>query len=120
MELRSEAELAAVLAHEIAHSAARHGARRIERGMLLQGGLLAASIASKKSEYGRLVVGSAQLGSQLIQQKYSREAEFEADQYGMQFMSNAGYDPGAAVDLQKTFVRLSNNCLLYTSPSPRD
>ena len=109
MELQSEAELAAVLAHEIAHSAARHGARRIERGMLLQGGLLAASIASKKSEYGRLVVGGAQLGSQLIQQKYSREAEFEADQYGMQFMSNAGYDPGAAVDLQKTFVRLSNN-----------
>lgn len=108
-ELHSEAELAAVLAHEIAHSAARHGARRIERGMLLQGGLLAASIASQKSKYGRLVVGGAQIGAQLIQQKYSREAEFEADQYGMQFMSNAGYDPNAAVDLQETFVLLSKS-----------
>ena len=109
IELHSEAELAAVLAHEIAHAAARHGARRIERGMLLQGGLLVASIASRKSTNGRLVVGGAEVGMQLIQQKYSRDAEFEADRYGMQFMSLAGYDPGAAVDLQVTFVRLAKD-----------
>src|SRR5690606_8113010 len=45
-ELGSEAELAAVIGHEIVHSLARHGAQSQERGMLLQGGLVAAQIGA--------------------------------------------------------------------------
>ncbi len=106
-ELKSEAELAAVLGHEIVHAAARHGAKGMERGMLLQGAVLAAQVASSNSEFGNLAVGGAALASQMIGQKYSRDAESESDFYGMKYMSKAGYDPQAAIGLQETFVRLS-------------
>jgi predicted Zn-dependent protease len=106
-ELTSEAELAAVLGHEIVHAAARHGALAMQRGLLLQGALLATAVAAQGGDYGGLTVGAASLGAQLITQRNSRGAELESDLYGMQYMSRAGYDPQAAVTLQETFVRLS-------------
>jgi len=106
-ELQSEAELAAVLGHEIVHAAARHSAQQMERGMLLQGLILATGIASSDSSYQNLIVGGASVGAQLVNQAYGRGAELESDKYGMRYMSAAGYDPQGAVDLQKTFVRLS-------------
>ena len=106
-ELHSEAELAAVLGHEIIHAAARHGAKGMERGILLQGAVLAAGMASQNSEYSTLAVGGAGIAAQLINTKYSRSAELESDFYGMKYMAKAGYDPRAAIDLQQTFVRLS-------------
>jgi predicted Zn-dependent protease len=51
----------------------------------------------------------ANVGAQLTQQAYSREAETEADIYGMRYMRRAGYDPAAAVTLQQTFVRLAED-----------
>ncbi|MDT8428852.1 MAG: M48 family metalloprotease [Pseudomonadales bacterium] len=107
LELNNEAELAAVLGHEIVHSAARHGAQAMERGMLLQGVLVATSVAASNSEYGNLITGGAQLGAQLATQRYGRDAEREADTYGIRYMATAGYDPAAAISLQETFVRLS-------------
>jgi predicted Zn-dependent protease len=106
-ELESEAELAAVLGHEIVHAAAGHTANRMETGMLLQGLVLATAVATSDSDYGNLAVGGANIAGQLINQKYGRDAELEADLYGMHYMSRAGYDPQGAVTLQKTFVRLS-------------
>jgi predicted Zn-dependent protease len=44
-----------------------------------------------------------------VQSKYGRDAELESDFYGMRYMVKAGYDPKGAIDLQKTFVRLSQN-----------
>lgn len=108
IELESEAELAAVLGHEIVHAAARHGAKGMERGMALNAGMVAAGIAAGDSDYARLAVGAAAVGANLINQKYSRSAELESDRYGMIYMARAGYDPAAAVNLQKTFLRLSN------------
>lgn len=96
-----------MLAHEIVHSAARHGAKNMERGLLLQGAVLATTVATSNSEYAAIAAGGAGLASQLITHKYSRSAELEADYYGMQYMARAGYDPHAAVELQRTFVRLS-------------
>lgn len=107
IQLDSEAELAAVLGHEIVHSAARHSAKSQERAMLMQGGLIAAQIASADSEYGDLIAGGAVLGAQLVSTKYGRDAELESDLYGMEYMYRAGYNPRAAIDLQQTFVRLS-------------
>lgn len=106
-ELNNEAELAAVLGHEIVHAAARHGAKGMERGMLLQGAVAVAGIASKGSSYANLAVRGSQIAASLITQKYGRNAESEADLYGMKYMSRAGYDPRAAISLQETFVRLS-------------
>jgi predicted Zn-dependent protease len=107
-ELDSEAELAAVLGHEVVHAAARHTARQMSRGMLLQLGVFATAVAASDSDYGNLAVGGASTAAQLITMKYGRDAELESDYYGMQYMSKAGYDPQGAVSLQKTFVRLND------------
>lgn len=106
-ELRNEAELAAVLGHEAAHAAARHGARAMERGMLLQGAMVAAAIGARNTDYAQTVLGAAQMAAGLLTLRYGRDAEREADFYGTEFLAKAGYDPYAAVTLQETFVRLS-------------
>ncbi len=107
-ELQSEAELAAVLGHEIVHAAARHSAKRMERSTLLQGVIAATTVVTNDSDYGNFAVGGASIGAQLLNQSYGRGAELESDKYGMLYMSRAGYDPQGAVDLQKTFVRLND------------
>jgi len=107
VELNNEAELAAVLGHEIVHAAARHGAQSMERGLLLSVGLAGVAVVAGDKDYGQLAVGAAVLGTQLIATKYSRSAELEADRYGMKYMAKAGYDPTAAIELQQTFVKLS-------------
>jgi predicted Zn-dependent protease len=106
-ELNNEAELAAVLGHEIVHAAARHGAKSMERGMLLQAGVIGLGVALGDKEGGALLVGAGAVGAQLISQKYGRDAELESDRYGTTYMARAGYDPRAAITLQETFVRLS-------------
>lgn len=106
-EMDSEAELAAVLGHEIVHAAARHTAKQMSRGQLLQGLVLATSVVTNDSSYGNMAVGGASVAAQLVSTKYGREAELESDKYGMRYMSRAGYDPQGAVTLQETFVRLS-------------
>ncbi len=107
VELGNEAELAAVLGHEIVHAAAKHGARGQTRGAFLQGAAVAATIAGARNGYGQAAQTVATLGAHLTNSKYGRDAELESDLYGMRYMSEAGYDPQGAVDLQKTFVRLS-------------
>lgn len=106
-ELKSEAELAAVLGHEIVHAAAKHGAQGQSRGLLLQGGVMLATVAGNREGYGQLAQMGSMIGAQLINTRYGREAELESDRFGMSYMSRAGYDPRGAVDLQQTFVRLS-------------
>jgi len=106
-ELNSEAELAAVLGHEIVHAAARHGAKGMERGILLQGAVVITGIAARGSNYENLAVRGSQTAAGLINQKYGRNAESESDLYGMKYMSRAGFDPRAAISLQEVFVRLS-------------
>jgi predicted Zn-dependent protease len=106
-ELDDEAELAAVLGHEIVHAAAGHSAQAMQRGTILQLGLGLLSAFTQSSPYSTLYNMGTNLGSQLVMQSYSRAQESEADHYGMIYMQRAGYDPAAAVDLQETFVRLS-------------
>jgi beta-barrel assembly-enhancing protease len=110
-ELKSEAELAAVLGHEIVHAAARHGAKAQERGTIMQVGLAAAQIGAAISDVdstvANLALSGAGVGAQMIQQKYGREQELESDEYGIKYMKLAGYDPQGAISLQETFVRLS-------------
>jgi predicted Zn-dependent protease len=108
VELKSEAELAAVLSHEIVHAAARHGAQQLEKGQLMQIGTAVASVAATAyggSGLGQMVGQGAMLGAQMLQAKYGRDDELEADQYGMKYMKRAGYDLQAAVSLQELFYR---------------
>ena len=107
--LNSEAELAAVLSHEIVHAAARHSAKSIERNLLLSSviNMAGSALADQNNRYATIFDSGAQLGAQFIVSSYGREAELESDAFGMLYMQRAGFDPMAAVTLQETFVALS-------------
>ena len=112
VEMGDEAELAAVLGHEVTHATARHGARQQERGLATGFVLLGLQVGLSQTDidrsYQQAVVGTAAVGANLVFTRYSRNAELEADRYGMEYMVKAGYDPMAAVRLQETFVRLKD------------
>jgi predicted Zn-dependent protease len=109
IRLNSEAELAAVLSHEIVHAAARHSAKSIERSLLLSSviNMAGSALADQNNRYATIFDSGAQLGAQFIVSSYGREAELESDAFGMLYMQRAGFDPMAAVTLQETFVALS-------------
>lgn len=106
--LEDEAQLAAVLGHEIVHAAARHGASQNAENVLVgaTAAIAGIAIANKKPEYGILAVGALGIGANAWMSKYSRDHESEADKYGIKYMSKAGYDTQAAVELQELFVRM--------------
>lgn len=107
LELKNEAELAAVLSHEIVHAAAKHSAKRLQQGWIFHSGLLGLGIIVKDHDYRDLIGATGNIMSLLLLQKYSRTHELEADRYGMEYMERASYNSFAAVELQKTFLRLS-------------
>ena len=104
--LDDEAQLAAVIGHEIIHAAARHGAAQMSRGMLLNIGLAALAAGSQGTAAEWLGTAS-QYGAAAWMARYGRDDELESDYYGIKLMVAAGYDPQAAVELQQTFVKLS-------------
>lgn len=90
----NEAELAGVMAHEIAHVAARHAMENQTKAMLAEYSLLAGSIFLG-GVLGAVINNAAQFGALLGFMKFSRSAEEEADKLGVQYMYAAGYDPNA-------------------------
>jgi predicted Zn-dependent protease len=90
----NEAELAGVMAHEIAHVAARHAVENQTKGSLLEYAAIAGSIFLGGIP-GMIYQNTAGIGLLGIFMKFSRAAEEEADKLGVQYMYAAGYDPGA-------------------------
>ena len=90
---RTEAQVAGVLAHEIAHVARRHAAQQISKGLIANGllGLLGAVLGNAGG------ARTAQTGAQVIAggylMKFSRDDEREADRAGVEILSRAGWDP---------------------------
>lgn len=94
----SEAELAAVMAHEIGHVNARHSAARYSQAALTQLGLQVLSATVSSPGAGEI----ANLGANLYLAQYSQSQEYESDSLGMRYASRAGYDPrGMAIFLQQ-------------------
>ena len=102
VKLESEDQLAAVLAHEIAHSSNSHSARAMERGLLLEAAMRALGLDN--DEPGS-AVGSGVVGIQIIAARFSQSAEFEADADGMLYMARAGFDLDGALELQHMMLR---------------
>ena len=105
--LEDESQLAAVLAHEIVHAAARHGASQMTRGALTNLGLIAIGVGIEGKTNTQLYDAASQVGIAVWMSKYGRDDELESDYYGMEYMVRAGYDPQGAVELQKAFVALN-------------
>ena len=87
----NEAEIAGVLAHEIAHITARHGSRRQSKGTLAGLGLtILGAVTDNQS-----LVELGRVGAHAVLSSYSRKEEHEADEIGVRYLSRAGFEPGA-------------------------
>jgi beta-barrel assembly-enhancing protease len=95
LEADEEAELAGVMAHEIAHVAARHGTRQATRGELAN--LLSIPLIFVGGGIGFGARQAAGLLVPMTFMKFSRNFEREADELGLQYMYKTGYDPQAFV-----------------------
>jgi len=99
---KTDDEIAAVIAHEIAHVTCRHSAEAMTSNMLLGGSLaVAAAVAkSRDNDTAALALGGAFIAYEgLVVTHYSRRDEYEADRVGMMYMAKAGYDPRAAINI---------------------
>jgi predicted Zn-dependent protease len=118
----NDAELAAVMGHEIAHALARHGAERMSAGQLQQmgGQVLGAVMQSRGNPQSTAMVMQAfGIGTQLgVMLPHSRTQEYEADQIGLLLSAQAGYDPKAALSFWQKFGASGETPPEYLSTHP--
>jgi len=123
--LKTEGQLAAVLAHEITHINSRHGSQQISRQMGIQVLLAAAAAAAGRTEKGAQMATQAEDLAKvvvgLVNLKYSRGMESEADRFGLDYLAASGYDPREMANLLGVFVSMGGPRapeILSTHPNP--
>ena len=100
----NEAQLAGVMAHEIAHVALRHGTNQASKANLIQlPAMLAGAVVGNGSMLGQLAQLGIGLGANSVLLKYSRNAERDADILGARMMAKAGYNP---IEMARFFEKL--------------
>ncbi|WP_221929193.1 M48 family metalloprotease [Tepidiphilus sp. J10] len=104
VRLDDEAQLAAVLGHEIGHVNARHSAQQQAKAMLAQVALTALDAATSRSDWGQWLVQGGAVGASALLASYSREQEREADYLGQRYMVLAGYPASAMVRLHQILL----------------
>ena len=115
---RNQHQLAAVIGHEIAHVTREHQVAQTNRGMMTQGAaaVLGASVGMQQEAQAL-----AQIGLSL---PFSRSHETEADEVGLLYMADAGFDPRASITLWKNMEDQSGSArppqFLSTHPAPED
>ena len=100
----SDDELAGVIAHEVAHVAARHAVKRFESGL----GLQLATLATIAARQGAAAQGFG-VAAQAAQLAYARQDELEADQLGVKYMKAAGFDPKAMLTFLEKLQKLDED-----------
>ena len=109
---QTDAGLATVMGHEIAHAVARHGAERMAHQKLAQIGTLAAGVALSDMDYRtqRTVLGALGVGAQFgILLPFSREHESEADYMGIVYAAKACFDPTEAPKLWERMQEMAGS-----------
>ena len=100
--MNNEAELACIVAHEIAHAIARHGGERMSWGYLQKLGALGVALGFNNDTLNEIYGVGSQLGVML---PFSRSNEYEADLIGLILMAKAGYNPKAALHFWTRFSK---------------
>jgi len=121
-KLQTEAQLAGVLGHETGHVIGRHASEHMAQGQL--GQMLATAVgvgaSDRRNGYGAAI--AAQAANQLIQLRFSRNDESEADNFGLRYMAQAGYDPRAMLQVMEILQQASAGGrtpeMLATHPLP--
>ena len=103
--LDNEAQLAAILSHEVSHLVARHSMKKLQN---IYGYAILAEIALGDKAKG--VAGDiVNIAAMLILQGYSRDNEFEADRYGILYAKNAGYNSKGMIQVFEKFKKMEGN-----------
>jgi len=109
LSLDNEAELAALLGHELGHVNARHTAQQMSKGILTQAvvGGLSVLAGTRGATYGELASQLGMIGAGALLASYSRDNEREADALGMEYMVQTGYGPQGMIGLMDMLRGLS-------------
>ena len=122
--LQDEAQLAGVLGHEIGHVVGRHSAEQLAKSQLTQALVGAAGVAaSSEGSDGQQAAAIAAAVGQLVNMRFGRKDELEADHFGVRFMSEARYDPRALREVMQILAEASGGGgsrpeFLSTHPDP--
>ena len=118
--LSSEDQVAGVLGHEIGHVVARHSAEQMAKQNLTQGLVGAAAVAGgdySSAQYAQMI-------GNMVNLKYGRGDELEADELGVRFMSQAGYNPESLIEVMKVLEQASGSNsqpeFASTHPAPKN
>ncbi|MFO7304153.1 MAG: M48 family metallopeptidase [Gammaproteobacteria bacterium] len=112
----TDAELAAVIGHEIAHALREHSRERISRAYAEQLALSGLAIATGASD--SIMSIASQVSAVTFTLPHSREQEAEADRIGLELMARAGFDPNAAITLWQKMARLGGGPPEFLSTHP--
>ena len=122
----NEAQLAAVLAHEIGHLRADHAEERVNSQVATRGAVQLVSTALQLGDvgYANMIAGALGAGAEYgVLLPYSRNQELEADRIGLRLMAEAGYDPREAIDLWQDLRQQGGGgppAFLSTHPAPEE
>jgi predicted Zn-dependent protease len=109
---QTDAALATVLGHEMAHGTSRHGAQRVLQQNLAQTAMTGIAVSLSDMDYDRqrAVMGALGAGTQFgVLLPFGREHESEADHIGLLYMARAGYDPRESIRFWERMERTGGN-----------
>ncbi|MGH8177416.1 MAG: M48 family metallopeptidase [Steroidobacter sp.] len=112
----TDAEIAAVIGHEIAHALREHSRERISRAYAEQLALAGIAVATGAGENTMAIAN--QVSAVTFSLPHSREQEAEADRIGLELMARAGYDPNASVSLWEKMSQLGGGGPEFLSTHP--
>jgi predicted Zn-dependent protease len=112
----TDAELAAVIGHEIAHALREHSRERISRAYAEQLALAGIAVATGASQNTMAI--ASQVSAVTFSLPHSREQEAEADRIGLELMARAGFDPNASVSLWQKMAKLGGGGPEFLSTHP--